>query len=75
MSTNELRMVSILGTHSPISFKHVSFGCLFLDSHLTTYHSNIGVQMNGILNIGMSTLELSFWPQNKHCQKEQGYPI
>ena len=56
MLTIELRMISILCARSPIYFKHVSFWWQFLDLHLTTYHSNIGVQIIFVFNLGVSTL-------------------
>ena len=40
---NGLRMVSIFWACSPISFKHMSFWCPFLDPHLIIYHWNIDV--------------------------------
>lgn len=43
MLTVELRITSILGAHSPISFKFIAFWCPFLDLHLTPYHLNIQV--------------------------------
>jgi len=42
-------------TRCPISFKHVSFQCTFLDPHLTTYHSNRDVQIKPVLDLGTST--------------------
>ena len=30
--------------------KHMSFWCPFVDPHLTTYHSNIGVYIPGLLD-------------------------
>ena len=36
-------MVSIFWVYTPIFNKHMSFWCMFLTLHLTTYHSNIGV--------------------------------
>lgn len=33
----------------------MSFRCLFLDPHLTIYHSNVGVQIIYMLELGMST--------------------
>jgi hypothetical protein len=44
MLTNEPRMVNKFWAHGPISFKHMSFWCLFFDLHLPIHHSNIGVQ-------------------------------
>ena len=32
----------------------MSFWCPFLDPHLTTYHSNIGVHILAMLDLGMS---------------------
>lgn len=38
-------------------FKHmVSFWCLFLDPHLTTYHSNTGAHIIAMLELGTCTL-------------------
>ena len=48
-------MVSICGAcHSPISFEHVCVCvCVFLDSHLTTYHSTLTVQIIAIFDLGI----------------------
>ena len=35
--------------------EHMSFWCPFLDPHLPTYHSNISLQIIGVLKFGMST--------------------
>ena len=56
MLTIELRMVDILRARKLISSKHVSFWCPFLDSHLTTLHSNIGVKLRQVTELGLSTL-------------------
>ena len=50
------RMVNKFWTCPPISNKYMSFGCLFLDPHLTTYHSIIGVHIVAMLKLGTSTL-------------------
>ena len=42
--TTEPRMVIISSAHGTISSEHIYFQYLFLEAHLTTYHSNIGVQ-------------------------------
>ena len=55
MLTIESRMVSIFSAHCPISFEHV-FLTSTLDPHLTTYHSNIGVHIIVLLELGTSTL-------------------
>ena len=39
-----------------LSIEQKLFGCPFLDPHLTTYHLDIGVQINIVLEFGMSTL-------------------
>lgn len=36
----ELKMVSMLCTHSSIFVMYMLFLCMFLDLHLTMYHSN-----------------------------------
>ena len=41
----EPRMINKFLAHSPISFEHMSFGCLFLDLHLTTHHLEMGVRL------------------------------
>ena len=56
MLTIEPRMVSIFLAHSPISFEHMSFWHWFLDSRLTRYPSNIGVQIIVVVNFSTSTL-------------------
>ena len=50
-------MVSIFWIHGPISLNYVVFGCQFLDPHLTTYHSNIGVLVLAMLDLGHVYLE------------------
>ena len=59
MLTIQPRMVSIFSARSPISSKHMmSFWCLFLDPHLTTYSSTIfiGVQIIVEFDLGMCIL-------------------
>ena len=51
MLTIAPRRVSRFWARSQISFWH-----LFLDLHLTTHHSNIGVQIIAMLDLGTSTL-------------------
>jgi hypothetical protein len=52
----------------------MSFGCPFLDLHLTTSHFNIDIQIIGTLDLGTSTL-LFEWRvvrcilKNKHQEK------
>ena len=44
----------------------MSFSCPFLDPHLTTFHSNIGVQVIAMLDLGTSTLRVQrFWALNE----------
>ena len=56
MLTIDSRMVNTFQARSPISFKHITFWCMFLDPHLTIYYLNIGVHMIVVLNLGMSIL-------------------
>ena len=35
----------------------MSFWCVFLDSHLTTWHSNTCVQIIGMLDVGPSNID------------------
>ena len=56
MLTTEPKMISIFSAHSPPSL-HIFFWGQFLDSHLTTYHLNIGVQIIAVFDLGMSTLK------------------
>ena len=56
MLTIEPRMVTIFWACSPISFRHKSFWSLFLEPHLTTYPSNIGVWLRYVTKFGISTL-------------------
>ena len=54
--TIELEWLACFG-HVVLSLlEHMSFWCPFFDSHLSTYHSNIGVQIIVVLELGMSTL-------------------
>ena len=46
----------------PISFKQISFWCPFLDPHLTTHQSNIGVHMLEVLDLHPSTLVSTLAP-------------
>ena len=47
----EFGVVNIFRAHNLISFKHIMFfWCPFLDPHLTTHHSNIGVHFSGVLD-------------------------
>jgi hypothetical protein len=59
MLTMEFTMVSIFLAPSLISFQHLSFWCPFLDPHLTAHHSNIGVQIIVVFELGTSTLAVS----------------
>ena len=52
----EPKMVNIFWACNPISFKHMSFRCPFLGLHLTTHHSNIGVQIVVVMELSMSSL-------------------
>ena len=45
MLTIKSRMISVYWACNPITFRCISFWCMFLDTHLTTYHSNIGVHI------------------------------
>ena len=58
MLTIEIKRVSIFWAFSLIFFKHMSFWCEFLDSHLIKYHSNIGDQIIVVFDLGMSTLHM-----------------
>jgi hypothetical protein len=42
-----------------ISYKHMCFWCQFLDAHLATYPSKIGVQVIVVFDLGTSTLMTS----------------
>ena len=53
MLTIEPRMSRMFWARNSISFKHKSFWCQ-LDPHLTTYHSNRGVQINVVFNLDTS---------------------
>jgi hypothetical protein len=44
-------MVSVFIACSPISFKHMHVWCEFLDPHLTTHGSHIGVQVIGVFDV------------------------
>jgi hypothetical protein len=46
---------SIFRACGPISLKHVSLWCLFLNPHVTIHHSNVGVQFIAMLELGTST--------------------
>ena len=56
MLTIDPEMVSRFGACTPISFRQMFFGCLFLDPHLTSYPSHKGVQSIAMLHLDMSTL-------------------
>ena len=55
MLTTEHRKINIFWARTSISFKHISFWCLFLDPHLPSYHSNIGVQILAMFDLGTPT--------------------
>lgn len=38
---------------SPISFRHISFWCTFLDPYLTTHHFNVDVQLREVTELGL----------------------
>ena len=52
----ELRVVLKLWTLSPISSKHMSCRCPFLELHQTTYDSNIGIKPRGVSGLATSIL-------------------
>lgn len=57
MLTTEPTMVSTFGASKLISFSHMmSFRRPFLDSHLTTYHANVTIQIIAMLVLGTPTL-------------------
>jgi hypothetical protein len=47
----EPRMVSIFWACIPISCKHISLRCPFLEPHLTSYHSHMGFQIIAVSGI------------------------
>ena len=59
-------------------FEHVvesnllSFWCPFLNSHLTTCHSNIGVQIIAMFDLGTSTLAPIEWFSNLYRRMMNG---
>jgi hypothetical protein len=55
MLTTQLGIVRIFWAHSPISSNQNSSWCPFLDSHLTTYTWNIGIQIIVMLELGTPT--------------------
>jgi hypothetical protein len=56
MLTIESRFVIIFYTHSPISLNYISFIYRFLEPHLITYCSKIGVRLRSVTELGRSTL-------------------
>ena len=52
---NQERFI-VFRARSPISFKHVSSSYMFLEPHLTTYHSNTHVQSI----LGLNQVRLSY---------------
>ena len=56
MLTIEPRTVSIIWARSSISSAHIFFLCPFLGQHPITHHSNIGVQIIAMLDLGTSTV-------------------
>ena len=51
-----LEWLSYLSTYTPITYKHMQFSWLFLDPHLSTYHSNIGVWLRKVTELDTSSL-------------------
>ena len=58
-------MVIMFWIHNWVSFKHMYFWYLFLESNLTTHHLNIGVWLRWVIEVTTSTLLL---------QLRSGYP-
>ena len=54
----ECKMVISVWACGPIFSNHMSFWYLFLEPHLTTYHSNIGVRLRQVTELGICTLHL-----------------
>ena len=52
MWTLEPKILSIIWARSLTSPKHIFFWCQFLDLHLTTYRSNVGVHTIVVFNLG-----------------------
>ena len=77
MLTITSRMVNNFWARSPISFHHVSFWYLFLDSHPTIHHPNIGVCLTPETELGTSTL-LQVWRHLilvRMCKVDDLFPI
>ena len=55
------RVVSTFWPCSPSSLKHMSLWCPFVDPYLTTPHSNTGVQIIVVWELGMSFLVSVSW--------------
>ena len=49
----KLPLVDKFTARGPISLKHMSLWCLFLDPHLTQHYSKIGVQLGEVTELGM----------------------
>lgn len=75
MLTPEPRKINRFWACSLIFFKHISFWCLFLNPHLPSYHSNIGVQILAMFNLGTPTLckmvSKNAYSRVKHEKSEQ----
>ena len=57
--TIEPRIINIIWACKPIPFKHVSFWYLFMEAHLTTYHSNTFVIIT--YNMWLNKVCLPYW--------------
>lgn len=59
----ELELVDKIWASSTISFTHVSFWCSFIDPHLITHQTIIGVCVRWVIELDLSYMQgLNWWP-------------
>jgi hypothetical protein len=63
MLTMESTIVAIFWAHGQVSLKHIPFWYPFLEAHVTTHYSNIGVRSRQITELDTSTLPPPCMPQ------------
>ena len=63
----------ILRIQGPISIEHVFLWCLFLDSPLTTHHSNMGVYKIAMFDLGTSILGVVYIMDHEVVQCQRAF--
>jgi hypothetical protein len=74
------RMTLISWARSPVSFRHISCWCLFIDPHLTTYHCCLGIRhvclkLNSVAHSGYHNKADNLCSSSWSSVRQQGWPV